>query len=284
VTVEELVADPSNSGMVDAWDGKEGAFFTTHAERVDQSLANSHRHFLEAAAVQADERVLDVGCGTGETTRDCARAAVNGSALGVDLSSQMLALARRTATAEGLTNIEFRHADAQIHPFDASGFDVVVSRLGSMFFGDPVAAFTNLRRALRPGGRVTLLTWQGFADNEWLAEFRRAMADGRDIPAPPSDAPSPFALSEPKRVSAILDAAGFTDVLFKSLHEPMRFGSTTEDAFDFVSEQLGWMLEGLDDDGRSRALDALRTSIAAHTEDGGVFYASATWIIQAHAA
>jgi SAM-dependent methyltransferase len=282
VTVDGLVADPSNADMVGAWDGKEGAFFAAHAERVDRSLASSHRPFLEAAAIQADERVLDVGCGTGETTRDCARAAVNGSALGVDLSSQMLALARRTATAEGLTNIEFLQADAQIHPFGSAGFDVVVSRLGSMFFGDPVAAFTNLRRALRPGGRLTLLTWQGIADNEWLTEFRRAMADGRDLPAPPSDAPSPFALSDAKRVSGILGAAGFTGISFQSLHEPMRFGSTTEDAFDFVSEQLGWMIEDLDDNGRNRALEALRSSIAAHTEDGGVFYASATWLIQAH--
>jgi SAM-dependent methyltransferase len=281
MTVEGLAADPSNAAMVGAWDGKEGAFFAAHAERVDQSLASSHRHFLEAAAIQADERVLDVGCGTGETTRDCARAAVGGSALGVDLSSQMLALARHTATAEGLTNVEFRQADAQIHPFDAGGFDVVVSRLGSMFFGDPVAAFTNFRRALRPGGRLALLTWQGMGENEWLTEFRRAMTDGRDLPAPPSDAPSPFALSDPKRVSPILDAAGFADVSYTSLREPMHFGSTTEDAFGFVSEQLGWMLEDLDDDGRSRALDALRSSIAAHSEDDGVLYASATWIIQA---
>src|SRR4029079_10879413 len=90
--VEELVADPSNAGQVDAWDGKEGAFFASHAERVDEVLASLHRPFLGAAAVQASERVLDVGCGTGEVTRDCARAAVNGSALGVDLSAQMLAL------------------------------------------------------------------------------------------------------------------------------------------------------------------------------------------------
>jgi SAM-dependent methyltransferase len=280
--VEGLVADPSNAGMVDAWDGKEGAFFTAHAERVDQSLANLHRPFLEAAAVQADEHVLDVGCGTGESTRDCARAAVNGSALGVDLSSEMLALARRIATVEGLTNVEFRHADAQLHPFDRGRFDVVVSRLGSMFFGDPVAAFTNLGRALRRGGRLTLLTWQGMTENEWLTEFRRAMADGRDVPAPPSDAPSPFALSDPTRVSAILGAAGFTDISFTGLREPMRFGSTADDAFGFVSAQLGWMLDGLDDDARNRALDALRTSIAAHTEEDGVVYASATWIIQAH--
>jgi hypothetical protein len=122
------------------------------------------------------------------------------------------------------------------------------------------------------------------AHNEWLTEFRRAMADGRDLPAPPSDAPSPFALSDPQRVSGILDAAGFTDVSFKGLHEPMRFGSTSDEVFDFVSEQLGWMLEDLDDDRRGRALEALRASIAAHTKDDGVSYASATWLIQAHAA
>jgi len=283
MTMEQLVADPSNAGQVDAWNGEEGVFFTAHAERFDQALASSHRPFLEAAGVQAAERVLDVGCGTGQTTRDCARAAVNGSALGVDLSSQMLALARQTAAAEGLTNVEFRQADAQIHPFAAGGFDVVVSRLGSMFFGDPVAAFTNLRRALRPGGRLTLLTWQGLADNEWLTEFRRALADGRDLPAPSPEAPSPFALADPRRASGILDAAGFADASFTGLCEPMLFGSTTDDAFDFVSEQYGWMVEGLDDDGRSRALDALRASIAAHTEDHGVAFGSATWIVQARA-
>src|SRR5689334_7267540 len=116
--MEGLVADPSNADMVGAWDGKEGAFFAAHAERVDQSLANAHRPFLAAAAIRPGERVLDVGCGTGESTRDCARAAVNGAVLGVDLSSEMLAFARRIAAAEGLGNVEFRQADAQIYPFD----------------------------------------------------------------------------------------------------------------------------------------------------------------------
>src|SRR5205085_7422709 len=137
--------------------------------------------------------------------------------LGVDLSSQMLALARETATAEGLTNVEFRHADAQVEPFESAAFDVVISRMGSMFFGDPIAAFANLHRALRPGGRLTLLTRQSIADNEWLTEFRAAMAVGRELPAPPPEAPSPFALCDPDRVRAILGAAGLADVTFQSL-------------------------------------------------------------------
>ena len=279
---QDLIADPSNARMVDAWDGNEGAFWVAQAQRLDETLANCHRPFLTAAAVREDDRVLDVGCGNGKATRDVARIAVNGSALGVDLSAQMLAFARETAAAEGLDNVEFRHADAQIFPFESAAFELVISRMGSMFFGDPVAAFANLHRALRPGGRLVLLTWQGITDNEWLTEFRSALAVGRDLPTPPPEAPSPFALCDPQRVRAILDAAGFAGVSFQSLHEPMSFGPDPDDAFDFVSGLTGWMREGLDQADRDAALAALRTTIAAHTGEHGVTYESATWIIQAH--
>ena len=280
ITRQDLIADPSNAGQVGAWDGNEGAFWTAQARRFDETLANCHGPFLAAAAIRERDRVLDVGCGNGQATRDVARVATNGSALGVDLSSQMLALARKTATAEGLDNVEFRHADAQIYPFEPAAFDVVISRMGSMFFGDPVAAFTNLHRALRPDGRLTLLTWQGIADNTWLTEFRAAMAVGRDIPMPPSDAPSPFALSDPGRVRTILETAGFADVEFRSLHEPLSFGPDPDDAFDFVSAMFAWMLNDLDQAGKDAALAALRATIAEHTGDHGVTYQSATWIIQ----
>src|SRR5439155_25954891 len=110
------------------------------------------------------------------------------------------------------------------------------------------------------------------------------MAAGRDLPTPPPDSPSPFALSDPHRVTTILDAAGFADISFQSLHEPMSFGPSADDAFDFVSGLTGWMLEGLDQLGRDTALAALRTTIAEHTGDHGVTYQSATWIIQARAA
>jgi SAM-dependent methyltransferase len=278
---QSLIADPSNSGQVRAWDGTEGAFWVSRARRFDETLANCHGPFLAAAAIRVGDDVLDVGCGTGQATRDVARRAGNGSVLGVDLSSQMIALAREAAAAEGLENVEFRHADAQIYPFRHSAFDAVVSRMGSMFFGDPLAAFTNLRRTLRRGGRLTLLTWQGIADNEWLTEFRRAMAMGRVLPTPPPDVPSPFALSEPDRVRKILEGAGFSDVSFDSLHEPMSFGPDADDAFDFVSGLTEGMREELDDDARDAALSALRKTIAEHAGDHGVTYQSATWIIQA---
>jgi SAM-dependent methyltransferase len=279
---QHLVADPSNAGQAEAWDGNEGAFWTAQARRFDATLANFHGRFLTAAGIRDRDHVLDVGCGTGQSTRDAARIATKGSALGIDLSSQMIALARETAMSEGLDNVEFRQADAQVHPFRTAEFDAVISRMGSMFFGQPVTAFANVQSALRPGGRLTLLTWQDLAENEWLTEFRAALAVGRDLPTPPPEAPTPFALADPDRVRTILDAAGFVDVSFQSLHEPMSLGTDSRDVFDFVAELTSSMLDGLDRASRDAALAALRTTIADHTDNHGVTYQAAAWIIQAH--
>lgn len=281
IVLDGLTADPSNVDQARTWDGDTGAFWVAEAQHFDEGLARCYPPFLAVAAIAEQDRVLDVGCGNGESTRDAARAARHGSVLGVDLSSQMLAQARRTATDAGLTNVEFRQVDAQIHPFEAGTFDVVISRMGAMFFGDPVAAFTNLGRALRPGGRLALLTWQSIEENEWMTAFRAALAVGRNLPTPPPEAPSPFAFANPDRVRAILGAAGFTDVTFEDLREPMGFGSDPDDAFAFVSSLTGWMLDGLDDAGRDEALAALRASIAEHFGDDGVTYESATWVVSA---
>jgi SAM-dependent methyltransferase len=193
----------------------------------------------------------------------------------------MLAHARKTAEEERLKNVEFRHADAQIDAFDRDSFDLVISRMGSMFFGDPSAAFANLQRALRSGGRLALLTWQPITANEWLTEFRSAFALGRDFPMPPPDAPSPFSLADPERVSTILGGAGFVEVSLQPLVAAMQFGTSIDDAFEFVSSFIGWMLEGLDDVQQRTAVTALRTSIAAHAGDHGITYEGATWIITA---
>lgn len=276
-----LIADPSNAEQVRAWDGDEGAYWTDNAERFDRAVAGYRRQFLDAAGIQTTNHVLDIGCGTGETTRDAARATTSGSALGVDLSSQMVDHAHRLAADEGITNARFQQADAQIYPFDAGAFDVAISRTGAMFFGDPIAAFRNIGRALHPTGQLTLLTWQALPHNEWLLEFSSALAAGRTVPPPPPDAPGPFSLADQDRARSILTEAGFTDIGFEGVTAAMYFGSNVDDAYRFVLGLTGWMLDGLDDDGRARALEALRTTMAAHETDAGVLYNSAAWIIQA---
>jgi len=276
-----LRVDPTNTAQLQAWDGDEGAYWAAHADVFDGSLDGYHDRFAAATGIRPTDRVLDIGCGTGETTREAARMASSGSALGVDLSSRMIDLARSRAHEEGLGNVAFEQVDAQVHGFEPPAFDVAISRTGAMFFGDPVAAFANIARALRPEGRLALLTWQPLARNEWIREFIAAFAAGRDLPGPPPSAPGPFGLSEPERVRAILSTAGFVDVDLDGMTAGMRFGTDADDAYRFVLGLLGWMLEDLDDDGRSRALDALRSTTAAHETDRGVVYESAAWVITA---
>ena len=272
--------DPSNVEQLRAWDGDEGEYWADNADYFDRSIADYHQRLLAAATIGARDCVLDVGCGTGQTTRDAARVASAGAALGVDLSSRMLDYARRRAVDDGVTNVSFEQADAQIHPFAPSSFDVAISRTAAMFFGDHLAAFTNIGRALRPGGRLALLTWQPLSGNDWIREISGALAAGRDLPTPPSDA-GPFALSDPDRIRFLLTSAGFVDVELEGATTGMWFGNDADDAHRFVLGLMGWMLEDLDDAGRGQAVDALHATMAAHETADGVRFGSAAWITQA---
>ena len=174
--------DPTNAGQARAWDGDEGTYWAEHAQRFDRAVAAYHGTFMAACGIARGERVLDIGCGTGQTTRDAAGAARPGQALGVDLSARMIELARRLAAGQAIGNVSFEQADAQIHPFPAGSFDVAISRTGTMFFGDPAAAFTNVGRALRLGGGLVILAWQGPGPNEWVRELSGALAARRVTP------------------------------------------------------------------------------------------------------
>jgi SAM-dependent methyltransferase len=279
VQIHAVRVDATNVEQARAWDGEEGAYWAEHAESFDRAVARYDRPFLDAARIATADRVLDVGCGTGATSRAAARQASDGSVLGVDLSDRMLDVARAAADREGLRNVRFEQVDAQIHPFDEGAFDVAVSRTGAMFFGDAPAAFGNLARALRPGGRLVLLVWQPLPRNEWVQAFFTALAAGRDLPAPPPDAPSPFSLGDPDRVRRLLTGAGFAEPEIEGLEEPMYFGADADDAHGFIAGLLGWMLEGLDVHGRARALDALRDTMEEHETGDGVLYRSATWLV-----
>jgi SAM-dependent methyltransferase len=273
--------DPSNAAQSANWDGDGGVFWAAHADRFDEGVAAYREPFLAAAAIADGATVLDVGCGNGRVTIEAARRAGSGSALGVDLSSEMLGVARRRAEIERVPNATFLLADAQLHPFPAESFDLVVSRHGTMFFGDPVAAFRNLARALRPGGCLVLLTWQRWEHNEWLRAFRTALDAGRGLPVPPTTTPSPLALSDPERVRSLLTVAGFSDVRLRGLTAPMYFGADPDDAFRFVSAQNAGTVRDLEPDDRSSALGALRASLVDHHLAGGVYYESAAWLVEA---
>jgi SAM-dependent methyltransferase len=274
----ETTANPQQAA---AWDGDEGSFWADHEARFDTGIAAHNPRFFAAAAIRPTDRVLDVGCGCGATTRTAARLAWRGSALGLDLSSRMLERARARSSAEGLDNVEFEQADAQVHAFPEGSFDVVISRMGSMFFGNPVAAFHNLATATKPGGRLALLVWQALDDNEWLVAVRTAMADGRDLPTPPPDGPSPFALADPARVRSILGDAGYDAVDLEDVDEPMYLGDDADDATGFLASFAGWMIADLDDAGKQRALDALRATMVEHDTGLGVMFRSRAWIVTA---
>ena len=274
-----LPTDPTNADQLHAWDGAGGAFWTAHADRFDEGVARYQPRFLAAAAIRATDTVLDVGCGNGRTTCDAARRASR--VLGVDLSSSMLELAARRAAREQRDNVSFLQADAQCHAFAPASFDVVLSRHGSMFFGDPEAAFGNIARAVAPGGRLVLLTWQPLAAQEWLRAFRSALGAGRDLPPVPTTSPGPLSLSDPGRVRGLLGASGFADVQITGLTEPMFYGVDVDDAFRFVSALHAGMTDGLDEETRDGALAALRADLAGHATERGVLYGSATWLVQA---
>ncbi|MBT2398202.1 class I SAM-dependent methyltransferase [Streptomyces sp. ISL-100] len=276
-----LPADPSNAEQARAWDGEQGAYWAAHADQFDRAVGAYQPRFLAAAAIGAGERVLDIGCGTGESARAAAHLAVDGSVLGVDLSGEMLRVARRKAAGEGLGNVRFEQADAQTYPFPDGEFDVAISRSGSMFFAEPVRAFRNIARALRPGGRLVLLVWQAPSRNAWFRAFATAMAAGRPLPVPAPGTPGPFSMADPDEVRARLTAAAFTEPRFEDLSAPMHFGPDAGRAYPFVSGLLGWMLDGLDDSGRRRALTDLRASLDAHETPSGVLYESAAWLVTA---
>jgi ubiquinone/menaquinone biosynthesis C-methylase UbiE len=276
--------DPANVDQLRAWDTEEGVRWAAQADLFEAALQRYDDWLLRAARINDGDQVLDLGCGSGSTTRAAAWLVGSGSALGMDLSSPLLAVAERKARAAGLTNVRFVQADAQIHPFADDAFDGVISRTGCMFFADPLAAFSNVARAIRPGGRLALLVWQPAARNNWFTSIGTALSAGRELPAPPVGRPGPFSMAEPSGVRRMLVEAGFAEPEFESIEELMYFGPDDETAERFVLGALGWLLDPLDPPAREQALRTLRADLAAHQTPEGVAYPSATWLITSHPA
>ena len=273
-----LRIDPGNAGQLRDWDGEHGTYWADHAATYDASVARYQPALLAAVDARPGERLLDVGCGSGRVALDAVSATPGLTAVGVDLSSAQLDVARATA---GDLPVDFLHADAQVHDFGEAVFDVVVSRTGTMFFADPGAAFANLARATRPGGRLAILVWRDLQANEWLREFFGAI--GRVLPMnpPPASAPGPFAQSDPDRLRDLLVGAGWTDISFDAHDETLWFGPDAEVATSFMVGQMAWLFAKLDDEGRRLAEAHLHDVMAAHSGADGVRLRSGAWLVTA---
>jgi len=242
----------------------------------DAELRRYDEVLRRAYAVQLHDRVLDIGCGMGQTTCEAARAAVAGSALGVDISAAAVEYARELARAQATRNVTFECADAQVHAFPKGHFDLVVSRFGTMFFADPAAAFANIGQALHPAGRLAMVVWQAYERNEWAVVIGQSLG-GAAAPA----GPDPFSLADPPAVTEMLEAAGFTGIAFTEVNEPVYYGPDVDAAMDWVRgfTCTSEVLKRLDPAAATQALARLREAITAHLTDDGVWFNSRAWVI-----
>ncbi len=275
----------SNEEMEAVWDGPEGEHWTAYAEHYERVPQRHWQRLLDTVEVARAASVLDVGCGTGGSTRSLAQIVTDGSVLGIDLSSQMLQHAAAQARRDGLTNVRFDRGDAQVYPFASQEYDAAVSLFGAMFFADPVAAFGNIRSALKPGATLALLVWRELSRNDWLVSLRNALAMGRELPEPPVSQPGPFGLADQEQVHRVLTTGGFNDVLLQELELPMHFGQDAAEAFTFMSA-MGMtkaLTHDLDDRTKQQALGNLRGLIAARETPEGVQFGSSAWLVTATA-
>jgi SAM-dependent methyltransferase len=242
---------------------------------------------LDAAQLRPGERVLDVGCGFGTSTLQAAeRVAPSGRVVGVDISAAMLQPARQRIAADGVDNVELLHADAQAYPFETGSFDVVISRFGMMFFEDPQAAFANLARALRPGGRLVFVCPQDPLKNQWVvvALGAAAAALGRAPDLGASGAPGPFAFADGARLTQLLTEGGFLDVRLETLTRPFRIGRTIADAVGFILSlpQSKQLFVGALADTVEAAATALHAGFTPYAGQQGVVMEATAWLVTAH--
>lgn len=286
--MSRLAAAGPNAEQIDYWNDTAGPKWVALQESLDRQIGPLGHVAMAAADLQPGERVLDVGCGCGATSIELARrVAPGGSVLGVDVSTVMLEAARAAASRAGASGLEFANADAQTAPLTPGGFDVVFSRFGVMFFAEPTAAFANLRRAMRPGGRLAFVCWQEMAKNPWMSLPLSAALRHMPPPMPPAPgAPGPFAFADPEHVRRILGGAGFASVSLAPHETDLSVGGgqdlDTTVAFVLQLGPLAAALRESDPSVRGRVADAVREAVAPFAEaGGGVRLGSATWIVTA---
>ncbi len=278
----------SAAPVIQDWDGAAGAKWVVHQARLDRMLAPLGDAAMAAAAVEQGNHILDVGCGAGTTSIALAeRTGGAGHVLGLDISPDLIAAARRAS--RGLPQLDFLLGDAAKAELSPASFDLLFSRFGVMFFHDPVAAFGQMRRALRLGGRLTFVCWRDPRSNAWIRLPLRAIDGLVDLPPTDPLAPGPFAFANAARTETILRQAGFADISITPHDFQLPYGSGADDAAavdDAMSMALtiGPLARAIalvGDDIRNKAEAALRNILRERVCDGSIYFDSAAWIVTA---
>ena len=271
------------------WAGEAGARWLAQLDRFESMIEPIGEALLARAAYAAGERVVDIGCGGGWTTRRIAAAVGNtGLALGLDLSPDLVAAASERARRTGLANIRFVQGDAATAMPEEAPFDRLFSRFGTMFFPKPYRAFANLRRMLRAGGRLDIAVWAPITDNPWQRNVMATIRRHIDFPAPQPREPGPFALGEQDYVTDLLQSAGFSDIAFDAWSGDQRVGgpgSDPESATRFVLDgmQIGDIVRASGEDTRAAIHRSLVELFERNRDGEGVHMAAKAWLVRARA-
>ena len=281
----ENASPAANAAQIDYWNAAAGQTWARFQEQLDRQIEPLGLEAMRALAPAPGERILDVGCGCGQTSLElAARVTAAGAVTGADISVPMLQVARARAIPVGAATPDFRQVDVQTGDLGEGVFDAAFSRFGVMFFSDPVSAFTNLRKALKPDGRLAFVCWRPFQENLWM---RAPMEAAQPLlpPSPPMDptAPGPFAFADADRVRSILADAGFSDVTLHAFNTSIG-GSNLDQTVDlaFRVGPLGAVLREQPDLAPTVA-GAVRSALADYETPSGVLMPAAVWIVQARA-
>ena len=263
------------------WNGPGGKMWLASYERIERTVTPFGEPALAAAAARPGERVLDIGCGTGATTAALARAvAPQGQVLGADIAETLVSAAR----AQMIANATFVVGDAATQPFEAASFDLVFSRFGVMFFGDPVAAFKNLRRALKPNGRLVFVCWRTPQENPWgLVPMRAAMPHLPPFERPGPEDPGQYSFGDRVRVERILKDAGFGTPSFNPLDLPIRLGKDMAEVLDSIARfgPLARLIAEATPAQVDRAKQAVAAALKPYESADGIALAGACWLVSA---
>jgi SAM-dependent methyltransferase len=250
-------------------------------DRIQRGLAAFGDATLEVAAAQSGEKVVDVGCGTGATTAKLAAAVgPQGHVLGVDIAEALIEVAR----AQKYANATFAVGDAASYPFESGSFDLVFSRMGVMFFGDPVAAFRNLHRSLKPSGRLAFVCWRTPQENPWgLVPMRAAAPHLPPFERPGPDDPGQYAFGDRTRVERILKESGFGVPTFRPLDRSNLLGRDIPDVLENLGKfgPLARLFAEATPEQIAKAKAAIAEALAPHVTADGVRLAAACWLVSA---